>query len=513
MSLKKGTKSHTTSSTKPSSAKTSSTRPGSSSAAPSSSYRTTKSSTSTSSPPKTVKVTKSSSWSSTSASHKKPQQTTSAESSAIQAITDLAAAIFGKSVKTQQPDHLAKTTEPQAPEEQSLQNLKSLIKEFKEQSTGEKVVKEKDTPAKEKYPATDEGVYEAYDTSAVLSDAPTSIQTQQQTLVQNGQSQDSAQQTRRFSFLRILFHLLAIMVAGGTVSAAPIFVDNPNITILNTEGRVTVVYLSLLLLFPLRVHFFATFFGLIVAALGFLTGYWPLGLVFGAVTTFVLTSIGRRQFSLGSLFALLLLVMIVITEPAVFALMPPWYNVAVALVLVVGIMISLLSPRPSSQPDHDVQAQPSPKTESPAPATTLQNDDNNIPLYEQMIDDIARLNAGLTPKMANSIVQIEEKARAIVTVIKNSPHDTAQASSFLNRYLPVIRATVQSYSQMQNATTPFTGDLYTIQAQAEQSLSEVSQVFNEMHQKLISDHFEGLADQLKTLDQLTRSEKFDIPPP
>ncbi|PHM66439.1 hypothetical protein Xsto_01042 [Xenorhabdus stockiae] len=104
---------------------------------------------------------------------------------------------------------------------------------------------------------------------------------------------------------------------------------------------------------------------------------------------------------------------------------------------------------------------------------------------------------------------IEEKTYAIITCMEEDERDIPQGTVFLNRYLPMIRSTVESLAtlkQHQASSSQFQeANLLAIQ-----SLQEMSIAFSEMHQNLLDNNVDDLMADLKSMNQLVRSQGFEL---
>lgn len=313
---------------------------------------------------------------------------------------------------------------------------------------------------------------------------------------------------------RIGFHLTSISVgllAGLVAPHVLVQTGSSLFTVLGTTSIAAITYLSLLQLFPMRPNPAASAMGIVTAIAGIFTGYWPLGLAFGGIVSFVLNTIARRRLGLGSLVALILLVVAMGTGGAgIFAVMPMWYNALLAGVTAFGVIRPHFGERLYLRVSDWLQRRREQKATTKLEHASTPEGGIDTQPYQQLIDEIDRLKFELTPKMVYSVTLIVDKAQDILKTMKEDPRDVVSASVFLNRYLPMIRTTVERFNRLKSVgTTP--SELLQISNQTEKSLSDMSHVFNEMYQGLLRNDVDDLMIDLKVMDKLARSEGYSIP--
>ncbi|GAA5095652.1 5-bromo-4-chloroindolyl phosphate hydrolysis family protein [Wohlfahrtiimonas larvae] len=319
---------------------------------------------------------------------------------------------------------------------------------------------------------------------------------------------------------RMIFHFKAI--AGGlTVQILKWFVPSSIDPFYGATFLCS--YIGIVMLFPLRKNHLATGLGLITALLVALTGMWPIALLFGGIMTTLLDLIEQKTDNTGFWFttplSLLALFYANIKMPeSVFASMPIWAYGAMAAVLVAGLLkpqalkhlanMVLMSEADKQAYLENIEAQKALAIAKQQAA----KEEQSFALFARHIEVLRLIeveNKNLPPQLAMIVEKIGQQSIDILKIMKADPRDVLPGGQFLNRYLPLIHQSVVRYSTIKSLHSE-----ENIQENIDEktliALNGMQQAFTQIRQQLAENDVDDLRVDLKVMDQLIRSQGFEI---
>ncbi|PVZ87854.1 hypothetical protein C9426_09615 [Serratia sp. S1B] len=319
---------------------------------------------------------------------------------------------------------------------------------------------------------------------------------------------------------RIGFHFVAFIIGGFSGERA---LQNP-LTIMNAfplktpddfKGDIiALVYFSMLLLFPFQPNRAASALGIFTAIACIFTGYGSLGIVFGGLTAFIIYTINRRKISIGSIIPLLFIFIGIAVNPLVITSAPLWYDILLGSIITSGIIyhdaITLLIERVTKKRSPSVPVKQTVVENTPPPVAPPNPYSFDMQTYLTTLQEIQRLKKALPVDFIPLIDTISLKTQSILQSMKSDERDVARGTQFLNRYLPIIRTSLDRFIRLsaQSSSSP---EFAKIRQQTWQAFSDMSHVFSDMNQRLLDNDVNDLIVDLNVLDKLAKSEGYTIP--
>ena len=282
-------------------------------------------------------------------------------------------------------------------------------------------------------------------------------------------------------------------------------------------------YIGIVMLFPLRKNHLATGLGLITALLVAFTGMWPIALLFGGMMTMLLDLIEQKTDNTGFWFtiplSLLALFYANIKMPeSIFASMPIWAYGAMAAIFAVGLLkpkalkhfanITLMSEADKKAYLDNIEAQKALAIAKQQAA----KEEQSFALFARHIEVLRLIedeNKNLPPQLAIIVEKIGHQSIDILKIMKADPRDVLPGGQFLNRYLPLIHQSVVRYTTIKSLHSE-----ENIQENIDEktliALNGMQQAFTQIRQQLADNDVDDLRVDLKVMDQLIRSQGFEI---
>lgn len=319
---------------------------------------------------------------------------------------------------------------------------------------------------------------------------------------------------------RIGFHFVAFIT--GAITDGKTILTNLNIVDAfpdkepqDLNGPINMlVYFSMLLLFPFQPSPTATLLGIIATVASIFTGYGLMGLIFGGLTAFIIYTSNRRKISLGSIFPLLIIFLSIVINPFLITSAPLWYYILLGGIITVGIVyhdaITLLIERVTKKRSPSVPVKQTVVENTPPPVAPPNPYSFDMQTYLTTLQEIQRLKKTLPADFIPLIDTISLKTQSILQSMKSDERDTARGTQFLNRYLPIIRTSLDRFIRLsaQSSSSP---EFAKIRQQTWQAFSDMSHVFSDMNQRLLDNDVNDLIVDLNVLDKLAKSEGYTIP--
>lgn len=319
---------------------------------------------------------------------------------------------------------------------------------------------------------------------------------------------------------RMLFHFKAI--AGGlTAQILKLFIPSSIDPFYGATFLCS--YIGIVMLFPLQKNYFATALGLLTTLLLVLVGMWPIALLFGGFMTMLLDLIEQKNensgFWLTIPFSLLAISYANIKMPeTIFTAMPIWVYALLLLILVIGIIrpkklrhqANLLL-MPSSEKARylaNIAELEARKLE----AQKLAEEEKSYAIFARHIEVLRLIeaeNENLPEHLSVVIEQIGHQSISILNLMHADPRDVVAGGQFLNRYLPLIHQSIVRYSTIKSLHSDANLD-EDIDHKTLVALTGMQQAFTQIRQQLAENDVDDLHIDLKVMDQLIRSQGFEI---
>lgn len=308
--------------------------------------------------------------------------------------------------------------------------------------------------------------------------------------------------------------LAAVLCAAFPIAAVDAASAHPT---LSKAAIGALTYFSLLLLFPVNPNRNATALGLLAGVGCIFTGLWPLSPVCGGLAAFIIHSANRWKLAGGSLVALIfILAGLGIAGIYLLKLLPVWYMLLFAGTVSFGIfrpkiipafIDKLLAKRRQKEQEkiekeklHLEQSQPQDPLEAAIKSRT----------HEEILAQINQAKGQLSEPMHESIDVVTVKARAIMQCMRDDERDIAPGNKFLERYLPMIATSVNSFVRLSSHQIT-SAEFEQAKEQTTQTLAAMADAFTEMHQHLLDDDVDDLLIDLKVMNQLVKIEGHKMP--
>ncbi|WP_340620908.1 5-bromo-4-chloroindolyl phosphate hydrolysis family protein [Xenorhabdus siamensis] len=240
----------------------------------------------------------------------------------------------------------------------------------------------------------------------------------------------------------------------------------------------------------------------------------PLFILLTGLAMLLIKSIGKQSVK-GGRFVLLIIGCLILVSALIqyFQLFPIWFCITYAALLFVACNFEQ---RKLNEEIKKVEDEIKSAAEETTRKTIVKNHEqekeNTSDAFREYYHQLALIMAyqpNVSDEMWPYLGKIEEKTRAIIDCMKEDERDIPQGTTFLNRYLPMIKNAVESFAtlkQHQASSSQFQeANLLTIQ-----SLQEMSVAFSEMHQNLLSNNVDDLMADLKSMNQLIRAQGFEL---
>lgn len=319
---------------------------------------------------------------------------------------------------------------------------------------------------------------------------------------------------------RMLFHFKAI--AGGlTAQILKLFVPS---TIDPFYGATFLCsYIGIVMLFPLRKNYFATSLGLLTTLLLVIVGMWPIALLFGGFMTMLLDLVEQKNENSGFWFtipfSLLAISYANIQMPeTIFSALPLWTYIILAILLAIG----LIRPRALR---HQANLLLMPSAEKKIYLANIAKQENmklkaqkaaeeqkSYAIFARHIEVLRLIeeeNKKLPDNLSTVIDQIGHQSISILNLMQADPRDVIAGGQFLNRYLPLIHQSIVRYSTIKSLHSDANLD-EDIDHKTLVALTGMQQAFIQIRKELAENDVDDLHIDLKVMDQLIRSQGFEI---
>lgn len=282
-------------------------------------------------------------------------------------------------------------------------------------------------------------------------------------------------------------------------------------------------YIGVVMLFPLQKNHLATGLGLLTALLVTLAGSWPIALLCGGIITMVLDLIEQKTDNSGFWFTIPLSILSLFyaninMSPSLFSQPPIWAYAGIGLILVMGLMrpkklqhfanLALMNELDKNSYLARLERLAAQKL---AAKKAVQEELSYAVFarHIEMLRLIEEENGQLPPKLANVVQHIGEQSTDILKIMKADPRDVLPGGQFLNRYLPLIHQSIVRYSTIKSLHSQ--DDINEdIDEKTFIALKSMQQAFTQMRQQLAENDLDDLRVDLKVMDQLIRSQGFEI---
>lgn len=118
-------------------------------------------------------------------------------------------------------------------------------------------------------------------------------------------------------------------------------------------------------------------------------------------------------------------------------------------------------------------------------------------------------NKNLPDPLAEVIEQIGHQSINILNLMRADPRDVLAGGQFLNRYLPLIHQSIVRYSTIKSLHSDTNLD-EDIDHKTLVALTGMQQAFTQIRKQLAENDVDDLRIDLKVMDQLIRSQGFEI---
>jgi len=118
-------------------------------------------------------------------------------------------------------------------------------------------------------------------------------------------------------------------------------------------------------------------------------------------------------------------------------------------------------------------------------------------------------NKNLPPQLAMIVEKIGTQSIDILKIMKTDPRDVLPGGQFLNRYLPLIHQSVVRYTTIKSLHSE-ENVKENIDEKTLVALNGMQQAFTQIRQQLADNDVDDLRVDLKVMDQLIRSQGFEI---
>jgi hypothetical protein len=320
---------------------------------------------------------------------------------------------------------------------------------------------------------------------------------------------------------RLLIHGIGLLT-GFIIFSLTIF---ENIWGWNSSNVVEVLifsanYLGMVALWPPRdehsSNFLQSIIIVLLLVLCLFASLQPIFILLAGTAMLLIKSISQRL-TKRSRFALLIIACVHLFSFVThnFALFPAWFCITyVLLIVLAGCSERVTFSEKAKKPEKSTPKASTENQQQPAAnaGNEQQNDENTSGVFKEyyhQLSVIMSYQIALPREMWPYFGKIEEKTRAIIECMKDDERDIPHGTAFLNRYLPMLKNSLESFAALKQHQANST-QFQEANALTLQSLQEMSMAFSEMHQYLLDNNVDDLMADLKSMNQLIRAQGFEL---
>ncbi|REF26917.1 5-bromo-4-chloroindolyl phosphate hydrolysis protein [Xenorhabdus cabanillasii] len=240
----------------------------------------------------------------------------------------------------------------------------------------------------------------------------------------------------------------------------------------------------------------------------------PVFILLTGLAMLLIKSIGKQSVK-GGRFVLLIIGCLTLVSALIkyFQLFPTWFCITYAVLLFAACNFERKKLNEEiKKVEDEIKKAAEEATRKTIVKNNEQEEENTPDAFKEYYHQLALIMAhqpNVSLDMQPYLGKIEEKTRAIIACMKEDERDIPQGTTFLNRYLPMIKNAVESFTTLKqhqaNSQQFQEAKLLTLQ-----SLQEMSVAFSEMHQNLLSNNVDDLMADLKSMNQLVRAQGFEL---